>query len=122
VIINDKRTVLIFSTFTVISLLVSLFYYQYHLRVTEEIREMAISDVQSNLEIQIHDLSKLLNQNINSILDSLRIVTDNENTDNELIGTEQLETLAEDTSTDLTDSYKSSVMKNVITPSSKSII
>jgi signal transduction histidine kinase len=105
VILNDKRTILIFSTFTVISLLLSLLYYQYHLRVTEEIRELAISDVQSNLEIQIHDLSKLLNQNINSILDNLRIVTDNANTDNELIGTAQLESLAEETSTDLTDSY-----------------
>jgi signal transduction histidine kinase len=105
VILNDKRTILIFSTFTVISLLLSLLYYHYHLRVTEEIRELAISDVQSNLEIQIHDLSKLLNQNINSILDNLRIVTDNANTDNELIGTAQLESLAEETSTDLTDSY-----------------
>jgi hypothetical protein len=105
VIINDKRTVLIFSTFTVISLLLSLFYYQYHLRVTEEIRELAISDVQSNLEIQIHDLSKLLNQNIDSILDDLRIVTDNENTDRKQIGAAELESLSEETSTDLADSY-----------------
>ena len=121
-ILNDKRTILIFSTFIVLSLLLSLSYYQYHLRVTEEIRELAISDVQSNLEIQIHDLSKLLNQNINSILDNLRIITDNENTDNELIGAAQLESLAEETSTDLTDSYIWINEKGKIVWSSKSSI
>jgi signal transduction histidine kinase len=106
VILNGKGTILIFSTFIFISLLLSLFYYQYHIRVTDEIRELAASDVKSNLEIQIQDLSKLLNENIDSILDNLNIVANNENNDNQQqIGSSELESLAEDTSTDLADSY-----------------
>lgn len=104
-ILNGKGTILVFSTFIIISLVLSLFYYQYHIRVTEEIHELAISDVKSNLEIQIQDLSKLLNENIDSILDNLKIVSNTENINNQRIETSELESLAEGTSTDLADSY-----------------
>jgi len=105
VILNGKGTILVFSTFIIISLVLSLFYYQYHIRVTEEIRELATSDVKSNLEIQIQGLSKLLNENIDSILDNLKIVSNTENIGNQQIETSELESLAEDTSTDLADTY-----------------
>lgn len=102
---NDKATILIFSSFILVSLLLSLFYYQYHIIITEQIRELAASDVKSNIEIQIHDLSKLMDENIDSILDNLKIVAKNENVDNQEIRESELESLAEDTSTDLADSY-----------------
>ena len=102
---NRTQTIIIFSIVTVVSLLLSFFYYQYHLKVTEDILQLAVSDVTSNIEIQIHDLSKILNENIDSILDRLGIVTNNENTENIEVMISDLEKLAEDKSTDLVDSY-----------------
>lgn len=102
---NRKETIVIFCTFSIISLLLSFFYYQFHLKVTEEILQLAVSDVKSNIEIQIHDLSKILNENMDSILDRLGIVTNNENTENIEVMISDLEKLAEDKSIDLVDSY-----------------
>jgi len=102
---NRTEIILIFSIICIVSLTLSFFYYQYHLKVTEEILELAASDVKSNLEIQIHDLSKIVNENMDSILDRLGIVTNNENIENMEVMTSDLEKLAEDKSTDLIDSY-----------------
>ncbi|MGB9169838.1 MAG: HAMP domain-containing sensor histidine kinase [Nitrososphaeraceae archaeon] len=103
--LNRTQTIIIFSIVTVVSLMLSFFYYQYHLKVTEDILQLAISDVTSNIEIQIHDLSKILNENMDSILDRLGIVTNNENTENIEAMISDLEKLAEDKSIDLVDSY-----------------
>lgn len=88
-----------------ISFLLSLFYYQYHIIITEEIRELATSDVKSNIEIQIHDLSKLLDENIDSILDNLKIVANNEKFDSQEIRKSELASLSTDAATDLGDLY-----------------
>jgi len=88
-----------------ISFLLSLFYYQYHIIITEEIRELAASDVKSNIEIQIHDLSKLLDENIDSILDNLKIVANNEKFDSQEIRKSELASLSTDADTDLGDLY-----------------
>ncbi|MDX1373851.1 MAG: hypothetical protein R3321_15355, partial [Nitrososphaeraceae archaeon] len=88
-----------------ISLLLSLFYYQYHIIITEEIRQLAASDVKSNIEIQIHDLSKLLDENIDSILDNLKIVANQEKFENQEIRKSELKGLTTDASTDLGDIY-----------------
>lgn len=103
--LNRTQTIIIFSIVTVVSLMLSFFYYQYHLKVTEDILQLAVSDVTSNIEIQIHDLSKILNENMDSILDRLGIVTNNENTENIEVMISDLEKLAEDKSIDLVDSY-----------------
>ena len=103
--LNRTQTIIIFSIVTVVSLMLSFFYYQYHLKVTEDILQLAVSDVTSNIEIQIHDLSKILNENMDSILDRLGIVTNNENTENIEVMISDLERLAEDKSIDLVDSY-----------------
>ena len=102
---NDNPTILIFSIFIMISLLLSLFYYQYHIIITEEIRELAASDVKSNIEIQIHDLSKLLDENIDSILDNLKIVANQEKLESQEIRKSELAGLTTDASTDLGDLY-----------------
>ena len=101
-----KTTFVILSLVTISVTLFSLLYYQFHVKISDEIVDLAYENIRSYAEIQAHDYVKILNENIDSIIDNLEIISNTEIIEKEEFSAPELIHIVQNTSDDLVDYYK----------------
>jgi signal transduction histidine kinase len=105
-ILKGKMTFTILSVVSISATLFSLLYYQFHVKVSEEIVDLAYENIRSYVEIQAHDYVKILNENIDSIIDNLEIISNTEIIEKEEFKAPELIQIVQNTSDDLVDYYR----------------
>ena len=101
-----KTTFVILSLVSISATLFSFLYYQFHVKVSDEIVDLAYENIRSYVEIQTHDYVKILNENIDSIIDNLEIISNTEIIEKEEFRAPELIHIVQNTSDDLVDYYK----------------
>jgi hypothetical protein len=72
---KNINIIIIFSIITVVAILFGIAFHWYYASVSNEILDLAAQDIRSNLEIQIRDISQILEAKVDSISNNLQILS-----------------------------------------------
>jgi signal transduction histidine kinase len=79
---KTRNIIIIFSIIVISAVLFGIAFQQYYISISNEIIELAAQDIRSNLEIETHDISKILEADVDSISNSLLLLTNATNIEN----------------------------------------
>ena len=102
---KNINIIIIFSIITVVAILFGIAFHWYYASVSNEILDLAAQDIRSNLEIQIRDISQILEAKVDSISNNLQILSNATSMENRIGDERNALVGAVEASNNLTDFY-----------------